>query len=139
MSVYQLDKEQFKTRREKILIFPLITPVEQYGTCTAVLGSYFTVIQVGDLRPYFQRNTTRIRSIYGVNTAKIRREYGCKSPTWITAKYSPKTVVYVQIRRRNDCLRLGYVHLRSTVSYHQGNSNTFYIIFVVTKHPFFKR
>ena len=28
-------------------------PIEQYGACTAVLGSYFTVIQVGDLRPYF--------------------------------------------------------------------------------------
>ena len=35
-----------------------------------------------------------LRSIYGDNTVKIRREYGCKSPAWITEKYGPNTAVY---------------------------------------------
>ena len=67
---------------------------EEYGACTAVLEPYFVVIQAGDLRSYFNRNTDRKRLIYGDNTVKIRREYGCKSPAWITEKYDPNTAVY---------------------------------------------
>ena len=69
---------------------------------------YFSVIQAGDLQPYFNRNTDRKRLIYGVNTVKIRREYGCKSPAWITEKYDPDTAVYVQntVEKRPFTVRL---------------------------------
>ena len=81
---------------------------EEYGVCTAVLEPYFAVIQAGDLRSYFNRNTDRKRLIYGDNTVKIRREYGCKSPAWITEKFDPNTVVYVQstVERRPFTVRL---------------------------------
>ena len=67
---------------------------EEYGVCTAVLEPYFAVIQASDLRSYFNRNTDRKRLIHGDNTVKIRREYGCKSPAWITEKFDPNTAVY---------------------------------------------
>jgi hypothetical protein len=102
------------------------TWVEIYGTYTVVLWPYFAVIQVGDLRPYFYRNTARIRSVYSINTAKIRRKYGRKSPAWITEKYGLIRPFTCNVRWRNGRLRLGYVHLRSTVNYHQGASKCLY-------------
>ena len=81
---------------------------EEYGARTAVLEPYFAVIQAGDLQPYLNRNTDRKRLIYSVNTVKIRREYGCKSPAWITEKYDPDTAVYVQntVEKRPFTVRL---------------------------------
>ena len=86
----------------------IYTQVEEYGTCTAVLEPCFAVIQAGDLQPYFNRNTDRKRSIYSVNTVKIRLQYGCKSPAWITEKYGSNTVVYVQntVEKRPFTVRL---------------------------------
>ena len=96
--------------RRRSLSFSLVilTQAEEYGARTAVLEPYFAVIQVGDLRPYFNRNTDRKLLIYSVNTVKIRREYGCKSPAWITEKYDPDTAVYVQstVEKRPFTVRL---------------------------------
>jgi hypothetical protein len=47
---------------------------------------------------------TRVEQ-YGTNTAKVRREYGRKSSTWITMEYGKNTAVYGKIRRRNSRLR----------------------------------
>ena len=77
-------------------IFGRSSQAEEYGARTAVLEPYFAVIQAGDLRLYFNRNTDRKRLIYSVNTVKIRLQYGCKSPAWITEKYDLDTAVYVQ-------------------------------------------
>ena len=74
----------------------------------AVMEPYFAAIQAGDLQPYFNRNTDRKRLIYSVNTVKIRLEYDCKSPAWITEKYDPDTAVYVQntVEKRPFTVRL---------------------------------
>ena len=85
-----------------------VTQVEEYGTCTAVLEPCFAVIQAGDLQPYFNRNTDRKRLIYSVNTVKIRLQYGCKSPAWITEKYGSNTAVNHQpgLQRNTAPIRL---------------------------------
>ena len=82
------------TNSNKSLSFIVASQAEEYGARTAVLEPYFAVIQAGDLQPYFNRNTDRKRLIYSVNTVKIRPEYGCKSPVWITEKYDTHTAVY---------------------------------------------
>ena len=54
------------------------------------MGSYFSVIQAGDLQPYSRRIFTvltlyinRLRSVFLL-------EYGRKSPAWITKKLKHK-------------------------------------------------
>ena len=96
-----------------------VTPVEQYGARTAVLGIVFRCnpgpvvydrIFIGT-RSLYDRYTVSIRQ-------KTRQEYGRKTPAWITAKYGAKRPFTCKIREKNGRLRLNYVHLRSTVINH---------------------
>ena len=87
-----------------------------------IIGSYFAVIQAGDLRPYFYRNTDdRIRSIYSVNTAKKFGENTVVNHRPGLQRYGQIRPFTCKIQGKNGCLRLNYVHLRSTIIKHWGS------------------
>ena len=98
----------------------LSTQEEKHGTVYGCIvlyttrnpGRWFTIV--------FYSEYDRIRTIYAIQTAEIRWEYGRKTPARFTVEYGTNTAVYGQISVEHGRLLWRYSDLQRPVIFLQG-------------------